>query len=734
MDGEAPPGGMNPAGEPDDDADGLSGGGGSHGEEGPRVRSYFPETLLVEPALITDSSGVAELDVAMADSITTWRVTGMANTQTGDLGSSTAGIRVFQPFFLDIDFPPTLTQNDEVEVPVAVFNFLDETQDIDLSVAATASPWYELLSDDTVSVTLAPREVTSVPFRVRVDRVGNFTFQVSGTGGDFPDAVRRVVQVLPDGEQHIVTVSDRLDDDVTVDVAVPGDTIEGSSGIFVKIYPGMFSQVVEGLDSMLRMPSGCFEQTSSSTYPNVLALQYMRETGQVTPEIEEKALLYISTGYQRLLSFEVDGGGFEWFGNAPAHRILTAYGLLEFSDMSEVYEVDPAVITRTQNWLVSQQETDGRFRAAPEGIHEGATNNFQDSDVRASAYIAYALLESGYSGTATDQAVSFVKSEIASVDDDYTLALIANMLITNDPSDASITSLLGRLADSAEEDGDAVFWSSDSQSLTYGSGGGMTMETTALVLYAMIRAGSNPDLVDAGISYLVRNKDSFGTWQSTQATILSLRTFIALLQNSAEPTDATVTVSVDGGLVQTIDVTEENSDVMRQVDVTSLVGSGDHEIEIGFDGTGSLLYQVVTRYYTPWPDTEPVEPDLAISVDYPEEAIAVAAPATVSVAITNNLDQRMEMVMAQIGVPPGFDVDMRSLQEHLSAGLFSRVDRSAQGVDVYLYGIDAGDTVYFDFDIVPRFPMAVQTPLSTAYLYYEPDIRAESQPATVTVQ
>ena len=95
------------------------------------------------------------------------------------------------------------------------------------------------------------------------------------------------------------------------------------------------------------------------TYPNILVLDYMRRTGQINPEIEMKALQFINLGYQRLLSYEVDGGGFEWFGNPPAHTVLTAYGLMEFSDMSRVFDVDPAIIERTRDWLYGQQQGDG---------------------------------------------------------------------------------------------------------------------------------------------------------------------------------------------------------------------------------------------------------------------------------------------------------------------------------------------------------------------------------------
>ena len=41
---------------------------------------------------------------------------------------------------------------------------------------------------------------------------------------------------------------------------IPTEVLAGTQELVVKIYPGVVSQVVEGLDSILRMPYGCFEQ------------------------------------------------------------------------------------------------------------------------------------------------------------------------------------------------------------------------------------------------------------------------------------------------------------------------------------------------------------------------------------------------------------------------------------------------------------------------------------------
>ena len=72
---------------------------------------------------------------------------------------------------------------------------------------------------------------------------------------------------------------------------------------------------------MLRMPGGCFEQTSSSTYPNVADRSTTcKKTEEPRPRSQMKAEEYLAAGYQRLLTFEVPGGGFSWFGRRRPTR------------------------------------------------------------------------------------------------------------------------------------------------------------------------------------------------------------------------------------------------------------------------------------------------------------------------------------------------------------------------------------------------------------------------------
>ncbi len=52
----------------------------------PRVREYFPETLLWMPEVITGPGGSARTQVTLADSVTTWKVAAIASTLDGRIG------------------------------------------------------------------------------------------------------------------------------------------------------------------------------------------------------------------------------------------------------------------------------------------------------------------------------------------------------------------------------------------------------------------------------------------------------------------------------------------------------------------------------------------------------------------------------------------------------------------------------------------------------------------------
>jgi uncharacterized protein YfaS (alpha-2-macroglobulin family) len=712
----------------------------------PRVRSFFPETLYTNPSLITDGQGRASIHVPMADSITTWRVTSLASTARGALGSATTPIRVFQDFFVDLDLPVSLTEGDVVSVPVAVYNYLPKPQRVSLELRQ--DPWFTLDGDNAVKqVQVGAGEVTSASFRVRASKIGEQQFQVTArladAAADQPgDAVARTVNVLPNGEEKAVVINERLEGAVTKDVVIPAGAIADASKILVKLYPGALSQVVEGLDSILQMPGGCFEQTSSSTYPNILVMDYLKTSKKITPEIQAKAEGFISLGYQRLVTFEVPGGGFSWFGQAPANKILTAYGLMEFSDMSRIHEVDSRLIERTQNWLASQQQPDGSFKPDTYFINEGATTRYNNDVVRITAYIGWALAATGYKGEAVEKAKHFVASHVTGKEDPYTLAVIANFAADYGRDKAWTDSAINALAARATEGPKTASWKQEGETPTSARNDSADLETTALAAQALLKSGLKSTLAKKTLDYLTEKKDALGNWQTTQATILSLKAFLlSFTKGTNADTAGTVEVSVDGKAVERVQITKDNNDLLHMVDLKAYTHEGTHRVGLTFAGKGSMQYQIVGRYYVPWakwPDADVRDP-LKIEVSYDRTRLAQDEVATAKVRVQNNTPANARMIMVDLGIPPGFEVsgeDFAALVDasrNKNGGRLEKYTITAKQVILYFDGLSARQRVDFSYKLRAKFPVRAKTFVSRVYEYYNPTVEDKAKPVEMTV-
>ena len=212
--------------------------------------------MLWQPALITDAKGEANLAVSFADSITTWRLSASANSKGGALGNATLPLKGFQDFFVDIDLPVSLTQGDEIAFPVAVYNYLKSPQTVKIELEK--EPWFELLDQGglTRSLDIQPNEVTSVKFRIKANKIGYQPLTVKAFGTKKSDAVKRSVDVVPNGQKIEKVATDRLKGKVTQVIDIPADSVPDASKLIVRIYPGVMAQVLEGVEGLIRLPGG----------------------------------------------------------------------------------------------------------------------------------------------------------------------------------------------------------------------------------------------------------------------------------------------------------------------------------------------------------------------------------------------------------------------------------------------------------------------------------------------
>jgi hypothetical protein len=73
--------------------------------------------------------------------------------------------------------------------------------------------------------------------------------------------------------------------------------------------------------------------------------------------------------------------------------------------------------------------------------------------------------------------------------------------------------------------------------------------------------------------------------------------------------------------VETLKLTAENNDLLPQFVFKGIDASKPASVELHFDGSGTLAYQVAGRYFTPWED-KPATEALSIGVAYDRTLLA----------------------------------------------------------------------------------------------------------------
>jgi hypothetical protein len=707
--------------------------------DSPRLRQFFPETLYWAAELATDDQGHVQIEVPVADSITTWRISVLASDAAGNLGSAQSSLPVFQEFFVEPDLPRYLTVDDELSIPVAVYNYLDTPQSVALTVHT--ADWFELLGPAQLSLEIGPNEVGSVYLPIRVARFGEGTFTVEARGQNVADAIVRTVEVLPNGLARAEVINGRLQTSQTLPIALPPNAIPGTARVTVKLYPGIVAQALDGLEGMLGTPYGCFEQTSSVNYPNILVLDYLRATGRQSPAIELSAQQKLNLGYQRLLQFEVRGtpGGFSLFGDPPPDTMLTAYGLHQFTDMAKVTYVDPQLIERAVAFLLDRQQADGSWDPRGNQIFVGAVSQpaiRTQSQVAETAYVAWALANAGLSAqTDLAQTHDFLTKNLdISTADSYVLAIVTNTyLALGLPADPLLDELATRALPSF---GGASHWSSNVTTWLHASGPGVDLETTAMAALAFIESGRNFDLVEQALQYITDRRDQFGAYGTTQATVWALKALVRAAEVGDEGETATITLRLNDGTPQTILIDQASGDAIHQInfdeigEIGDLGDSGDQpaQLQITLDGRRAVYYQVTTSAYLPWSTgpaptpsaTEQSAQAVQIDVDYDKTELRVNDVVQVTAAIEVLAEGTIGTLLVDLGVPPGFSPVLDDLEQLVTQGIVARYELTGRQIIFYLTDIPSGSVTTLRYGLRARYPIRAQAPQSTAYNYYTP--------------
>lgn len=672
---------------------------------GARLRREFAETLLWLPELVLGDDGRGDLTLPLADNVTTWKVAALASTADGRLATTVRDVVATLPLYVEPEPPRHLTAGDEVEVPFYLHNRSGGPLDVDLAVSDGAD-------GDAVKLQAAvePGDVRRLDVLRRFERPGLGTVRVDARSAQGPaDAAERTVEVGFDGVERVRTFSRLMNaqaDGGELGIEVPRDALPGSGRLEVVIYEGLGDHLAGALQELRSRPIGCAEQLTSMAWINLLLLDVLAARDEGDSAAAVKARKDLGYAQQKLREFQ--NGGFAYWRGGTADPALTAYVLELLNEARRHVEVEEYMLSGVASWLRQKVAGDAvslRWRAWAALALSGLTTE-DDKDAKANR-----------------EAAAMALDDLSDAHEDaYTLALrvLAAKALGEEAGD-----LLERLKSLAEAGDEGTRWPALVVTPFYGSGLAGDLEATALAVRALGGSEKDPILRDRGLVWLLNKKDARGAWLSTQATVQVLRALTAAFGGETKGPDV-VTVALD----------DKEAEALPRSPAPGLpappwivpLAEGRHRLAVTPEGAGdATLVQATVRWYEPWRRFRPPESSLSLQVGCTPTELSVGDVVTCDVTAGRSGPPGYGMLIAEVGLPPGAEVDRGSLAEAVASNRdVWDYEVWADRVVVYLW--PRREATSWRFLWRPRFAMRARSAPSRVYEYYNPDEEAYVAP------
>jgi len=683
-------------------------------------RRDFSETLYWNAGIKTGEDGIAKVTFFLSDSITSFRVMADAHNANGLLGSGDLLVESKQPFAIEPKLPLEVTQGDLINLSIALVNNMASSMQWQIMPSLGQAFRIEHGPEPRVPEYLGQldplkRGLLMLPVRVLAS-VGTHEVSFEGTAGPYADKVTRTITVKPYGFPIARGAGGMLKaEGAKHAITIPDTVVPGSVRTSVKVYPTPMANLTAALERLIREPYGCFEQASSVVYPMIMAQQYFKTHLGVDPAIVARANDMIDKGYKKLAGYEVAGGGYEWFGGAPAHEALTAYGVLEFHDMAKVYPVDDAMLERTRKWLLERRDGNGGFQRNSRALDSfgGAPQNITN------AYIVWSLSESGYSKL-LDKEIDKLEEEAKTSKDPYFNGLVAAAMFNAGRKDGAIA-IMKSLTNHQHKDGSVV---DATTSITRSSGDALTIETTSVAVLAWLKDDQFTERTERAMNWLATRCQD-GRFGSTQSTILALKAIVAYDAARATPKKAgELVLRVNGAPMGNVKFDEKTKSAIEMPDFSSMLMPGKYEIELAMLDGSPMPYSLQIEYHADTPASSAtcaVEVTTHIAgtpVDLGTPSVREGETVDVRVSITNKHDVGQPMTTAIIGLPGGLEPRHDQLRELVAAKVIDFYEVRGREVVVYLRAMAPKQKTEFRIDCVAAIPGTYAGPASRVYLYY----------------
>ncbi|MFL5752329.1 MAG: MG2 domain-containing protein [Bacteroidia bacterium] len=694
-------------------------------EENVETRTDFRNTIYWNPNVEVGNTGKKTIEFYTSDDITSFRTTVEGISNDGSIGRTEKNFFTQLPFAMTTKIPVEVATEDNVSIPLTLKNNTSAPLGGVITISAPDG-LKELVKIPSVQ-TIMPGKAKTIYLDYKVlDKIGYGEFTISFKACGLGDAFTQRIKIAPKGFPVSTSFSGQnAEKEFSFEM---NKVVNGSLRAVFTAYPNVVSDLMKGVEGILREPYGCFEQTSMSSYPNAMVLDYLKSTDSK----DDKTILYASNlldkGYKRLITFETKDKGYEWFGSNPGHEALSAYGLMQFVDMKKAGEdVDQKMVDRTANWLMSKKDGKGGFTRNPLALDNFGRASKEITD----AYIVYALSEAGFTDLKKEYEAAYENAMKSK--DPYMLGLVA-CAAYNLKDDKKAGQVMKALLEKQDATGS---WPGGTHSITYSQGQSLLIETTSLAIMSILKSPEkDANALAKAVQYLVGSRGGYGTFGNTQGTVLALKALTEYAKFSKKATeDGTVVIYVDGKKAgeRSYKAGDKGAIVIEGLE-DFVKGEGKHDIKVKYQGAKNPLpYSVAVS----WNTTLPVSSKdcvVGLKTKMTSKTANVGETVRLTTTVTNKKNEGLPSTMAIIGIPAGFTVQPWQLKEMQEKKVFDYYEISGNSIAVYYRCMAPNAVKEINLDLKAEMPGEYDAPASSAYLYYTNEFKTWGGADHVTIK
>uniref|UniRef100_A0A1I8PQF4 Thioester-containing protein 4 n=1 Tax=Stomoxys calcitrans TaxID=35570 RepID=A0A1I8PQF4_STOCA len=727
-------------------AAGFGGAAGGSSGEPIQVRQDFSETWLFDNIENTDKEEFT-WSKKIPDTITSWVVTAFAMNKEKGLAvtEDKTKITTFQPFFISVRLPYSVKRGEVINVPALVFNYLNKDLDVEVTLDNSDGEFEftevnnEVIGDlkRTKTVRVPANGAAGVAFMLRPKVLGNVLLKYTAVSPVAGDAVHKAMKVVPEGitkygnRAFFVNLNKEPEQKSSFELELPAEIVPDSQHVEVGVVGDILGPVVNNLDNLVRLPTGCGEQTMSSLMPNYMVMKYFEHMKRLTPSLETKLRYNMETGYQRMLNYRHEDASFSSFGPSkdPERPLngstwLTAYVVRSLQQLEDYIKVDPKIVSEGLDYLIKQQAENGSFTEKGSYFYLSQANH-----VSLTSKVLLALLENETYAEKYAAEIQKGLSYIAKHEDDskslHAQAIAAYTL--NKAKHAAAPEKLAHLNSLAKTDGDRKWWSSWDRPhqlrwwlYVYSS----DVEISSYILLTLLdQPQASVDEVFPIIRWLVAQRNSYGGFSSTQDTVLGLQALIQFATLADyKPAQMVVDItskSEDKKKHESVKLNEENGILYQRFEMPAKTKAVDFSAK----GTGTAMVQIAYQYNIVDKDAKP-----SFVITHNKQSSALKSLLLMEVcAEYQGEGEASNMAVLEINAPSGYVVEEESLPA---------VEKVPHVSNTELKNADSLLVVYFDhlyknkktcilYEATKAHAVAMQKPASiVVYDYYDTSMKA----------